>query len=82
MARINEIVERVQQNFPELDASMLDKAYVYSAKVHQGQTRLSGEPYLTHPLAVAEILAGMRLDEVTVAAGLLHDAIEDTLATV
>ncbi len=53
MARINEIVETVQQNFPDADASVLDKAYVYSAKVHQGQTRLSGEPYLTHPLDVA-----------------------------
>ncbi|MBW2279677.1 MAG: bifunctional (p)ppGpp synthetase/guanosine-3',5'-bis(diphosphate) 3'-pyrophosphohydrolase [Deltaproteobacteria bacterium] len=81
MARINEIVERVQQNFPEIDAGVLDKAYVYSAKVHQGQTRLSGEPYLTHPLEVAEILADMRLDPVTVAAGLLHDTVEDTYAT-
>ncbi len=81
MARINEIIERVQQNFPNRDLSILDKAYVYSAKVHQGQSRLSGEPYLTHPLAVAEILADMRLDPVTVAAGLLHDTVEDTLAT-
>ena len=81
MARINEIVDRVQQNFPDADLSALQKAYVYSAKVHQGQTRLSGEPYLTHPLAVAEILADMRLDQVTVAAGLLHDAVEDTYAT-
>jgi GTP pyrophosphokinase len=81
VARINEIVERVQQNFPDTDPSVLDKAYVYSAKVHQGQTRLSGEPYLTHPLEVAEILADMRLDPVTVAAGLLHDTVEDTYAT-
>jgi len=81
LARINEIVEKVQQNFPDADASLLDKAYVYSAKVHQGQTRLSGEPYLTHPLEVAEILADMRLDPVTVSAGLLHDTVEDTYAT-
>jgi GTP pyrophosphokinase len=81
MARINEVIERVQQNFPEADAALLERAYVYSAKVHQGQLRLSGEPYLSHPLAVAQILADMRLDEVTVAAGLLHDAVEDTLAT-
>ncbi len=80
-ARINEIVERVQTNFPDLDTSVLQKAYVYSAKVHQGQQRLSGEPYLTHPLEVAGILANMRLDHVTVAAGLLHDTIEDTYAT-
>ena len=81
MARINEIVDVVQDNFPDADASLLDKAYVYSAQVHQGQMRLSGEPYLTHPLAVAELLAEMRLDPVTVAVGLLHDTVEDTLAT-
>jgi guanosine-3',5'-bis(diphosphate) 3'-pyrophosphohydrolase len=81
MARITEIVENVQENFPEADVAVLERAYVYSAKVHQGQTRLSGEPYLTHPLEVASILAGMRLDPVTVAAGLLHDTVEDTYAT-
>ncbi len=81
MPRIHEIIERVQQNFPEADALLLERAYVFSAKVHQGQMRLSGEPYLSHPLAVAEILADMRLDEVTVAAGLLHDTIEDTFAS-
>jgi len=81
MARINEIVEQVQGNAPDADVSLLERAYVYSAKVHQGQMRLSGEPYLTHPLAVAEILANMRMDPVTVAAGLLHDTVEDTLAT-
>ena len=81
MTRINEIVEQVQANSPDSDVSQLEKAYVYSAKVHQGQMRLSGEPYLTHPLAVAGILAEMRLDPVTVAAGLLHDTVEDTFAT-
>ncbi|MEX2207536.1 MAG: bifunctional (p)ppGpp synthetase/guanosine-3',5'-bis(diphosphate) 3'-pyrophosphohydrolase [Myxococcota bacterium] len=81
MPRIHEIVEQVQGHFPGVDISLLEKAYVYSAKVHQGQMRLSGEPYLTHPLAVAELLAEMRLDHVTVAAGLLHDTVEDTFAT-
>ncbi len=81
MPRITEIVEQVQGHFPGVDISLLEKAYVYSAKVHQGQMRLSGEPYLTHPLAVAELLAEMRLDHVTVAAGLLHDTVEDTFAT-
>jgi guanosine-3',5'-bis(diphosphate) 3'-pyrophosphohydrolase len=81
MPRIHEIVEQVQGHFPDVDISLLEKAYVYSAKVHQGQMRLSGEPYLTHPLAVAELLAEMRLDHVTVAAGLLHDTVEDTFAT-
>ncbi|MCE2390036.1 MAG: bifunctional (p)ppGpp synthetase/guanosine-3',5'-bis(diphosphate) 3'-pyrophosphohydrolase [Proteobacteria bacterium] len=81
MARINEIVDVVQGNFPQADVSLLHRVYVYSAKVHQGQMRLSGEPYLTHPLAVAEMLANLRLDPVTVAVGLLHDTVEDTFAT-
>lgn len=79
--RINDIVETVEGHFPDADTSLLQRAYVYSAKVHQGQQRLSGEPYLIHPLAVAATLAGMRLDPVTVAAGLLHDTVEDTHAT-
>ncbi len=81
MARINEIVDQVEENLPNADLGVLQRAYVYSARVHQGQMRLSGEPYLTHPLAVASILADMRLDPVTVAVGLLHDTIEDTFAT-
>ncbi len=81
MARFNDIVEKVQETQPNSDLATLHKAYVYSAKVHQGQSRLSGEAYLTHPLAVADVLANMRLDEVTVVAGLLHDTIEDTLVT-
>jgi GTP pyrophosphokinase len=60
---------------------MLQRAYVFSAKVHEGQERLSGEPYLVHPLAVASILVDLRMDALTVAAGLLHDTIEDTLTT-
>ncbi len=56
----------------------VQKAYVFCAKTHDGQSRLSGEPYLVHPLAVALILAQMRLDPVTVTAGLLHDVLEDT----
>ena len=56
-------------------------AYIYSARVHDGQMRMSGEPYLSHPLEVAGILADMQLDAVSIAAGLLHDVIEDTHAT-
>ncbi|MEE9556780.1 MAG: HD domain-containing protein, partial [Candidatus Adiutricales bacterium] len=59
----------------------MEKAYVYSAKVHQGQDRQSGEPYLSHPLEVAGLLADMKLDVATVTAGFLHDTIEDTTAT-
>ncbi len=64
-----------------VNLSLIEKAYVFSAKVHQGQMRLSGEPYLNHPLEVAAILADMKMDIATVAAGLLHDTVEDTYAT-
>lgn len=66
---------------PDADLQLIEKAYVFSAKVHQGQTRLSGEPYLIHPLAVADILAELKLDAGTVATGLLHDVVEDTRTT-
>jgi GTP pyrophosphokinase len=81
MLRFNDIADRMLEYDPACDLSLLQRAYVFSAKMHDGQERLSGEPYLVHPLEVAGILADMRLDEVTVAAGLLHDAIEDTLTT-
>ncbi|MGH9853022.1 MAG: HD domain-containing protein, partial [Blastocatellia bacterium] len=60
---------------------MLRRAYIYSAKAHKDQVRASGEAYLIHPLSVAEILAGMKMDVATVSTGLLHDVVEDTLAT-
>jgi guanosine-3',5'-bis(diphosphate) 3'-pyrophosphohydrolase len=82
MLRFNDIADRVLEYDPECDLTLLQRAYVFSAKVHEGQERLSGEPYLVHPLEVAGILAEMRLDTVTIAAGLLHDTVEDTLATV
>jgi guanosine-3',5'-bis(diphosphate) 3'-pyrophosphohydrolase len=81
MLRFNDIADRILEYHPSCDLALLQRAYVFSAKVHEGQERLSGEPYLVHPLEVAGILADMRMDEVTVAAGLLHDAIEDTLTT-
>jgi len=81
MLRFNDIADRVLEYDPGCDLSLLQRAYVYSAKVHEGQARLSGEPYLIHPLEVAGILVEMRMDEVCVAAGLLHDAVEDTLTT-
>lgn len=79
--RLEDIVERMQKYHPEADVDLVRRAYIFSAKVHQGQTRLSGEPYLNHPLEVAGILAELKLDAVTVAAGILHDTIEDTAAT-
>jgi GTP diphosphokinase / guanosine-3',5'-bis(diphosphate) 3'-diphosphatase len=81
MIRINDILDRVFDYYPEADLSEIEKAYVFSARVHDGQVRLSGEPYLSHPLEVAGILAEMKLDTVSVAAGLLHDVVEDTFAT-
>ncbi|HEX8722991.1 MAG TPA: bifunctional (p)ppGpp synthetase/guanosine-3',5'-bis(diphosphate) 3'-pyrophosphohydrolase [Pyrinomonadaceae bacterium] len=79
MIRIEEIVEKVGRNHPQADLDVLRRAYFFSALHHKGQTRASGEPYLVHPLEVANILADMRLDEVSVATGLLHDVVEDTL---
>jgi GTP pyrophosphokinase len=81
MLRFNDIADRMLEYHPSCDLSLLQRAYVFSAKVHEGQERLSGEPYLIHPLEVAGILVDMHLDEVCVAAGLLHDTIEDTLTT-
>src|SRR5260370_36173249 len=81
MIRLNDILQRVASYHPEPDLDIIKKAYVYSAKVHQGQLRHSGEPYLVHPLEVGGILAQLRLDEASIVTGLLHDTIEDTLAT-
>jgi GTP pyrophosphokinase len=81
MIRISDIIEKIIEYNPDADLDLIDRAYIYSAKVHDGQMRLSGEPYLSHPLEVAGILADMRLDVVSVAAGLLHDVIEDTHAS-
>ena len=76
--RIEDILNRMEQYRHDLDEDLLRHAYVFAANRHQGQIRRSGEPYLTHPLTVAWILADMELDEETVAAGLLHDLLEDT----
>ncbi|MGD8492290.1 MAG: bifunctional (p)ppGpp synthetase/guanosine-3',5'-bis(diphosphate) 3'-pyrophosphohydrolase [Desulfobacterales bacterium] len=81
MIRINDIVERVSGYVPDADIGIIERAYIYSARVHEGQVRLSGEPYLSHPLEVAGILADMKLDPESVTAGILHDVIEDTAAT-
>ena len=81
MLRFNDIADQMLEYNPGVDLELLQRAYVFSAKVHEGQERLSGEPYLVHPLEVAGILVEMRVDDVTVAAGLLHDTLEDTLTT-
>lgn len=81
MLRLNDIVDRVQSYHPNADVDLIRRAYVYSARAHQGQVRKSGEPYLTHPLEVSGLLADMRLDEHAICAGILHDTVEDTDAT-
>jgi GTP diphosphokinase / guanosine-3',5'-bis(diphosphate) 3'-diphosphatase len=81
MIRINDIIDKITGYFPDVDLDIIDRAYIFSARVHDGQMRLSGEPYLSHPLEVAGILADMKLDVISVASGLLHDVIEDTHAT-
>lgn len=82
MIRIQEILDKVAANNQNADLELIQRAYVFAATAHAGQTRLSGEPYLSHPLAVADTLAEMGFDEPTVAAGLLHDTVEDTKATI
>ena len=79
MIRIEDVIEKVQANRRGADIDLIRRAYLFSALHHRGQTRASGEPYLVHPLEVAELLAEMRLDEVSVSTGLLHDVVEDTL---
>jgi len=81
MIRITDILEESQKYLSQKDLEMIEKAYIFSASVHQGQLRLSGEAYLTHPLEVTGMLVEMRLDTATLITGLLHDAVEDTLAT-
>jgi GTP pyrophosphokinase len=82
MIRFEDLVEKVRAGSPEADVELLRKAYVFSAFEHKGQVRHSGEPYLVHPLEVAAILADLKLDVVAVAAGLLHDVVEDTLTSI
>jgi GTP pyrophosphokinase len=81
LLRFNDIADRVLDYSPNADLELMQKAYVFSAKVHEGQERLSGEPYLVHPLEVAGILGDLRMDDVTIASALLHDTLEDTLTT-
>jgi GTP pyrophosphokinase len=81
MIRFEDILDKVEAYKPDFDEELLQKAYIFSAREHRGQVRSSGDPYLIHPLNVAYILAEMRLDETSIAVGLLHDVLEDTLTT-
>ena len=75
-----DIVDLVEEYSPDC-SDLLTKAYIFTAKVHKGQSRISGEPYISHPLEVARLLAELRQDPETVCAGLLHDTVEDTATT-
>lgn len=81
MMRQYELVERVQAYNPNADENLLNKAYVYAMQKHGSQKRASGDPYFNHPLEVAAILTELKLDDASIAVGLLHDTIEDTDAT-
>jgi GTP pyrophosphokinase len=81
MIRQFELVERVQAYDPDADEDVLNRAYVYGLKKHGNQLRASGDPYFSHPVEVAGILAEMRLDTASIVTGLLHDTLEDTDAT-
>src|SRR4026209_1664993 len=78
MIRFEDLVEKVRASNPDAHTDLLRRAYMFSAFEHKGQVRHSGEPYLVHPLEVADLLADMKLDVVAIAAGLLHDIVEDT----
>src|SRR5678816_2424438 len=82
MIRFEDLLEKVRAANPDADTELLRRAYVFSAYEHKGQVRRSGEPYLVHPLEVADILADLRADVVAIAAGLLHDIVEDTPNTI
>ncbi|MFZ2494013.1 MAG: bifunctional (p)ppGpp synthetase/guanosine-3',5'-bis(diphosphate) 3'-pyrophosphohydrolase [Thermoanaerobaculia bacterium] len=81
MIRFEDILDKIESYKPDFDEEFLQRAYIFSAREHKEQVRVSGEPYLIHPLNVAYILADMRLDETSIAVGLLHDVLEDTLTT-
>ncbi|HXC55470.1 MAG TPA: bifunctional (p)ppGpp synthetase/guanosine-3',5'-bis(diphosphate) 3'-pyrophosphohydrolase [Rhizomicrobium sp.] len=81
LMRQTELVDRVKAYDPDADEDLLNKAYVYAMKAHGKQFRASGDPYFAHPLEVAAILTDLKLDVATIVTALLHDTIEDTLAT-
>src|SRR5437588_9299228 len=82
LTKFRELMKRMQENRPQDDLSIVKNAYDFSLKHHEGQSRASGEPYLVHPLEVALALADMKMDPVAIAAGLLHDSVEDTSVTI
>ena len=82
MHQLDQILSELAGYFPSADLPLVRRAYQFAAQAHDGQTRKSGDPYVTHPLAVAQIIAELKLDVASVCAGLLHDCVEDTSATI
>ncbi len=82
MLRQYELVERVKEYDPDADEAMLNRAYVYTVQKHGTQKRASGDPYFSHPVEVAGLMTDLKLDQATVMTALLHDTVEDTLATI
>src|SRR3954464_14316653 len=82
MLMIDDLVARIRAYQPNADVDLLRKAYDFSSVAHRGQTRKSGDPYFSHPASVAGIITELKLDTASVCAGLLHDVVEDTLATI
>ena len=82
MINFENLASKVKESNPQADTDLLRRAFDFSAAEHAGQTRKSGEPYVSHPLEVALLVADMRLDDVAIAAGLLHDVVEDTLTSI
>jgi GTP diphosphokinase / guanosine-3',5'-bis(diphosphate) 3'-diphosphatase len=82
VTKFRELMKRMRENRPQDNLELVQKAHDFSQKHHAGQTRASGEPYLVHPLEVALVLAEMKMDPVAIAAGLLHDSVEDTSVTI
>ncbi len=82
IVRITDITDKAQKYLFPADLEIIEKAYIFCASVHKGQVRLSGEPYLRHPLEVAGILVDLNLDSSSIVTGLLHDTVEDTLVTI
>lgn len=82
MIDLGALIDRVKTYHPGADIPLLEKAYAYSQQAHEGQKRKSGEPYFTHPVSVAGLLTDLKLDTASVCAGLLHDVVEDTAATI
>ena len=82
MISFDDLASKARVNNPDADIDLLHRAYEFSEMEHKGQVRRSGEAYITHPLEVAALVADMKLDDVAIAAGLLHDVVEDTLTTI